>query len=141
MYDQRETKVKRYWVARWGTGHRGMASLRAPVDYPTFDLAVVYVYSDQKVGRHAVALCGDPSLGVVATKNVDDIIAAKSDCVVYGHSLRATGVAPCVELFEQLRGDACDHVDRAPMGRPHNIGGPAAVSAVTIQEGPDENGD
>ncbi len=52
-----------------------------------------------------------------------------------GHPPGATGVAQCVELFEQLRGHAANQVDGARWGLAHNIGGPTAVSAVTILEG------
>ena len=49
-----------------------------------------------------------------------------------GHPPGATGVAQCVELFEQLRGEASNQVDGARVGLAHNIGGPTAVSAVTV---------
>ncbi|MCA2207794.1 thiolase C-terminal domain-containing protein [Nocardia rosealba] len=49
-----------------------------------------------------------------------------------GHPPGATGVAQCVELFEQLRGTAANQVDRARIGLAHTVGGPTAVSAVTI---------
>ncbi|MCW2784691.1 MAG: thiolase [Marmoricola sp.] len=49
-----------------------------------------------------------------------------------GHPPGATGVAQCVELFEQLRGDGNNQVDGARIGLAHNIGGPTAVAAVTI---------
>lgn len=49
-----------------------------------------------------------------------------------GHPPGATGVAQCVEIFEQLRGSAANQVDGARIGLTHNIGGPTAVSAVTI---------
>lgn len=52
-----------------------------------------------------------------------------------GHPPGATGVAQCVELFQQLRGSAVNQVDGARIGLAHNIGGPTAVSAVTILEG------
>jgi acetyl-CoA C-acetyltransferase len=52
-----------------------------------------------------------------------------------GHPPGATGVAQCVELFAQLRGEAANQVDGARIGLAHNIGGPTAVSAVTILEG------
>ena len=51
-----------------------------------------------------------------------------------GHPPGATGVAQCVELFEQLRGHAANQVDGARWGLAHNVGGPTAVSAVTILE-------
>jgi acetyl-CoA C-acetyltransferase len=49
-----------------------------------------------------------------------------------GHPPGATGVAQCVELFEQLRGEAANQVDGAGLALAHNIGGPTAVAAVTI---------
>jgi acetyl-CoA C-acetyltransferase len=49
-----------------------------------------------------------------------------------GHPPGATGVAQCVELFEQLRGESSNQVDGARTALAHNIGGPTAVSAVTI---------
>ena len=45
----------------------------------------------------------------------------------------ATGVAQCVE---QLRGEAVNQVDGARVALAQDIGGPTAVSAVTILEGP-----
>ncbi|MGW0710214.1 NAD(P)H-dependent amine dehydrogenase family protein [Streptomyces sp. NPDC002643] len=74
---------KRYRVAQWGTGHSGMAALRALIDHPRFDLVGVYVYSDEKAGRDAGDLCGRDRTGVVATRSIDDIVAAEPDCVVY----------------------------------------------------------
>jgi len=49
-----------------------------------------------------------------------------------GHPPGATGVAQCVEIVEQLRGEAANQVDGARTGLAHNIGGPTAVSAVTV---------
>ncbi|MGE0878256.1 MAG: thiolase family protein [Acidimicrobiia bacterium] len=49
-----------------------------------------------------------------------------------GHPPGATGVAQCVELFEQLRGTAATQVDGARVAMAHNIGGPTAVSGITI---------
>lgn len=49
-----------------------------------------------------------------------------------GHPPGATGIAQCYELFNQLRGEAENQVDGARVGLAHNIGGPTAVSAVTV---------
>jgi acetyl-CoA C-acetyltransferase len=49
-----------------------------------------------------------------------------------GHPPGATGVAQCYELYNQLRGDAENQVDGARVALAHNIGGPTAVSAVTV---------
>lgn len=48
----------------------------------------------------------------------------------------ATGVAHCVERFEQMSGEAVSKLDGARIGPARNLGGPTAVSAVTILEGP-----
>lgn len=56
--------------------------------------------------------------------------------IAKGHPPGATGVAQCVELFEQLRGSSINQVDGARIGLAHTVGGPTAVSAVTILEGP-----
>jgi acetyl-CoA C-acetyltransferase len=49
-----------------------------------------------------------------------------------GHPPGATGVAQCVEIVEQLTGRAANQIDAPRFGLTHNVGGPTAVSAVTI---------
>lgn len=71
---------------------------------------------------------GDTSIGGRLPVNPSGGLKAK------GHPPGATGVAQCVELFEQLRGDAHNQVDGARWGLAQNVGGPTAVSAVTILE-------
>jgi len=51
-----------------------------------------------------------------------------------GHPPGATGLAQCTELYEQLRGEATNQVEGARWGLAHNLGGPTAVSAITILE-------
>jgi 4-hydroxy-tetrahydrodipicolinate reductase len=60
-----------------------MRSLRGIVEHPRYDLAGVYVYSEQKAGRDAGELCGTRPTGVRATRQIQDIIAARPDCVIY----------------------------------------------------------
>ena len=74
---------KRYRVAQWATGHSGMRSLQGVLEHPDFDLVGVYVYSQSKAGRDAGELCGKPPAGVVTTRDIEDIIAAEPDCVLY----------------------------------------------------------
>ena len=74
---------------------------------------------------------GDTTIGGRLPVNPSGGLKAK------GHPPGATGVAQCVEIFEQLRGTAPNQVDGARVGLCHNLGGPTAVSAVTILEGPD----
>jgi len=49
-----------------------------------------------------------------------------------GHPPGATGVSQCVEIFEQLRGEAHNQIDDPRFGLAHNIGGPTAASGITI---------
>jgi acetyl-CoA C-acetyltransferase len=71
---------------------------------------------------------GETSLGGRLPVNPSGGLKAK------GHPPGATGVAQCVELFEQLRGDAVNQVDGARWALAQNVGGPTAVAAVTILE-------
>lgn len=73
---------------------------------------------------------GETSLGGRLPVNPSGGLKAK------GHPPGATGVAQCVELFEQLRGEAVSQVDGARWALAQNVGGPTAVAAVTILEGP-----
>ena len=74
---------KHHRVAIWGTGNVGLRALRNVIEHPRFELVGVRVYSDAKVGRDAGELCGTAATGIQATDNIETIIAAKPDCVVY----------------------------------------------------------
>ena len=74
---------RRYRVAQWATGDSGMQCLRAIIAHPWLDLVALRVYSDAKTGRDAGDLCGLPPTGVIATQDVEEIVAARPDCVSY----------------------------------------------------------
>ncbi|MFT3966208.1 MAG: dihydrodipicolinate reductase [Sphingobium sp.] len=74
---------RHYRVAQWATGNIGLYTLRAVIDHPRYDLVGVRVYSDAKAGRDAGDLCGRPPTGIIATQDVDAIIAARPDCILY----------------------------------------------------------
>ncbi len=75
--------VPTYRVAQWATGNIGSRSLRAVIDHPRFELVGVYVNSDEKAGLDAGDLCGTGATGVVATRDIAEIIASRPDCVLY----------------------------------------------------------
>ncbi len=83
LFLEQEINNKRYRVAQWGTGHTGARALKGIIKHPDYDLVGVKVYSDAKVGRDAGELCGVAPTGIIATQNIEDIIAAKPDCVMY----------------------------------------------------------
>lgn len=74
---------RKYRVVQWATGNVGSHSLRAIIRHPQMTLAGLYVHSESKAGRDAGELCGLGTMGVKATRNIDEIIALRPDCVVY----------------------------------------------------------
>jgi hypothetical protein len=70
-------------VVQWATGNIGTRSLRAIIEHPKLQLAGVYVHSQSKAGHDAGALCGLDPVGVIATNDIDQIIALGADCVLY----------------------------------------------------------
>jgi len=73
----------RYCVVQWATGNIGTKALRELIDHPQLDLVGVYVHSAAKAGRDAGSLCGLGPTGVVATQDLDEIVALGADCVLY----------------------------------------------------------
>ena len=51
--------------------------------YPRLELVGVYAYSDDKAGTDAGQLCGRPDTGVLATTDIDALIALDADTVFY----------------------------------------------------------
>ncbi|HVW45065.1 MAG TPA: acetyl-CoA acetyltransferase [Amycolatopsis sp.] len=84
----------------------------------------------ERFGAHKLVEAEATSVGGSLPVNPSGGLKAK------GHPPGATGVAQCVELFEQVRGEAANQVDGARIALAHNVGGPTAVSAVTVLEGP-----
>lgn len=72
-----------YRIIQWGTGNVGMHALRIITERPDFELAGVRVYSAAKVGVDAGELLGSAPMGVLATDDVDAIVATEADCVCY----------------------------------------------------------
>jgi 4-hydroxy-tetrahydrodipicolinate reductase len=70
-------------VVQWATGNIGTRALRTVIEHPDLQLAGVYVYADDKAGRDAGELCGLPATGVLATRDIDDVLAVRADCVLY----------------------------------------------------------
>lgn len=70
-------------IIQWTTGKVGTLSLRAILDDPRLELAGVYAYSAEKAGVDAGRLCGRPDTGVVATSDVDALLATDADTVIY----------------------------------------------------------
>ncbi|EHB45712.1 dihydrodipicolinate reductase [Mycolicibacterium rhodesiae JS60] len=72
-----------YRVVQWSTGNVGRRALRAMIDHDGLDVVGVHAHAPEKVGCDAGTLAGVAPIGVKATDNVDELIAAAPDCVVY----------------------------------------------------------
>ncbi len=71
----------------WGTGNVGRAAIRAVEAHPALKLTAVVVHNPEKVGRDAGDLAGlDHELGIVATNDIDAVLAASPRAVVYAAS-------------------------------------------------------
>ncbi len=71
-------------VIQWGTGNAGRHALRAIIRRPDLELVGVHAHSPEKIGRDAAELCGlDEPTGVIATDDIDGLLAGDADCVSY----------------------------------------------------------
>jgi hypothetical protein len=71
-------------VALVGTGNCGRIALVQLIEDPRFELVAVGVSTEQKVGRDAGELAGlDTVTGITATLGMEQVLAAKPECLVY----------------------------------------------------------
>jgi hypothetical protein len=72
-----------YRVIQWATGTVGIHAVPAICAHPDLELAGLWVHSDAKAGRDAGELCGIGPVGVIATQDVDALLALDADCICY----------------------------------------------------------
>ena len=71
-------------VIQWSTGNVGFHSLRHLIRHPDLELVGVHAHSPAKIGKDAGELAGlDEKTGILATGDVDALLALKPDAVVY----------------------------------------------------------
>ncbi|MCW2543824.1 MAG: dihydrodipicolinate reductase [Frankiales bacterium] len=70
-------------VIQWATGGVGVAAIQAIAAHPELELVGTWVHSQDKAGRDAGELAGIDPVGVLATTDVDALLALDADCVVY----------------------------------------------------------
>lgn len=70
-------------VIQWATGSVGKAAIDAVLAHPELELTGCWVHSKDKHGKDVGEIIGTSSLGVAATSDADDILAADADAVVY----------------------------------------------------------
>jgi hypothetical protein len=79
-----------YRVIQWATGNVGRAAIEGALAHPDLELVGAYVYSDAKAGRDVGDICGIAPIGVLASNDIDEILALDADCVVYSPMLPNT---------------------------------------------------
>ncbi|UXA20064.1 dihydrodipicolinate reductase [Mycobacterium sp. SMC-4] len=90
-------------VAVISTGWISSVAIRAIVRRAHLHLVGVWVHSPEKTGRDAGEIVGIGPIGVTTTNDLDDIIALKPDCVLYGAAspeMDAAAVRDYVRLLE-----------------------------------------
>jgi 2,4-diaminopentanoate dehydrogenase len=87
---------QKYRVIQWATGVVGKAALKHFIANPEIELVGVCVTNPDKVGVDAGDLVGMPKTGVLATDDVEALIAMEADCVLFA------GLVKDLDLFCRL---------------------------------------
>jgi 4-hydroxy-tetrahydrodipicolinate reductase len=83
-------------VFQVATGNVGSEMIKRIRRHPDLELVGLHCYSADKIGKDAGAIVGLPPIGVTATGTVEEILAARPDCVTFH------GVFPDLELYERV---------------------------------------
>jgi 4-hydroxy-tetrahydrodipicolinate reductase len=83
-------------VFQVASGNVGTEMIKRIRRHPDLQLVGLHCYSPEKVGRDAGEIAGIGPIGVAATGSVDDIVAARPDCVTFH------GVWPDLNLYERV---------------------------------------
>ncbi len=75
--------MTRIRVVQWTTGNTGAAAVRGMVGHPVLELVGCYAFSPDKVGVDVGTLADIDPIGIVATDDIDALLALKPDCVSY----------------------------------------------------------
>ena len=70
-------------VIQWATGGVGRAAIAGIVAHPDLELVGCWVSSESKSGRDAGEIAGVSNIGVIATADVDALVALDAHCVLY----------------------------------------------------------
>ena len=72
-----------YRVVQWATGNVGRHAIKAILDHPDLELVGVHVTSPAKAGQDAGELVGRDPVGVIASADLDELLALDADCVAH----------------------------------------------------------
>ena len=72
-----------YKVIQWTTGHVGREAVKGIMRHPELELVGCYAWSKDKAGKDVGELCGIDPTGVIATGDIEHLLAMDADCVCY----------------------------------------------------------
>lgn len=72
-----------YRVIQWASGSLGRTALRRIIDHPDLELVGLYVYDAAKAGLDAGLIAKRPATGILATRDIDRILALDADVVLH----------------------------------------------------------
>lgn len=75
--------MSKYRVIQWGSGFTGEIALRYLITSKSLELVGLRCYTDAKQGTDAGEIAGLPMAGVTATRDVDELLSLKADCVLF----------------------------------------------------------
>jgi len=81
-------------VIQWATGSVGRTTLRRIIDHPDLELAGLFVYSPEKVGRNAGEIAKRAPTGVIATNDMEDTLTIDADVVIHTSRISIPFVIP-----------------------------------------------
>jgi hypothetical protein len=91
-------------IIQFSTGNVGVHALRSIIERPDLELVGVHAWGQNKIGRDAADLCGlDRRTGVLATDDIDALIALRADCVVYTSQAETRPHEALAEMSRFLR--------------------------------------
>jgi hypothetical protein len=117
-------------VVQWTTGNVARQAVAAVVERPELELVGVYAHSAEKAGRDVGELAGlGRTLGVLATDDIEAIIALEPDCILY------MPLHPDVEILARLLRAGINVVTTASFltGRAYGQEARAALDAAARQ--------
>lgn len=86
-------------VIQFSTGNVGRKALEIIIGRPDLELVGVHASSPDKIGRDAAELCGLATpTGVLATDDLDALVALGADCVVYTNQAESRPQAALAEV-------------------------------------------
>jgi hypothetical protein len=109
-------------IIQFSTGNVGVHALRTIIERPDLELVGLHAANPDKIGRDAAELCGlaEPT-GVIATDDVDALLALEADCVVYTSQAETRAAEAMEDIAGLPRGqfDVVHQRDRSRILRRH----------------------